>query len=353
MAFAQRTFPDHFLADDWDEAWARGWFRMRQNLFTTHFLEFDRKFHAALWLRVRLSDLVPDKKFLELKKFNRGFRAEFRTVDPVPSRKHEELYRIYRQSLTFEPALNLRDLLLGGDSRSVFPTWQVELYDGETLIAAGFFDGGKRAAAGISCFYNPAYHKHSLGKYLIYLKMEFCQNQGLELFYPGYLAPGEPRFDYKRHIGAATLEYLELSSGLWRPYPTAEPVPDPLEEMIARLTELQSMMDHGLAPKLRRYLHLDINLNPQIQGLGLFDFPVFLDCFPEEGASPVLVVVWDPRNGLYQLLHCKSVYRFEGGEKDEDVFESDLLLVERSLYASPLPEELGACLIGFTVAGRA
>ena len=149
MPFAHRTTPDSFLDRDWDDAWARGWFRMRQNLFTTHFLEFDRKFHSAVWLRVGLADLVPEKAFLELKKRNRRFRAEFRPCGVSrPTSEQEALYQRYRNSLEFEPAPTLKDLLFGDDTRTLFPTWQVELFDGDTLVAAGFFDAQRYIALG-------------------------------------------------------------------------------------------------------------------------------------------------------------------------------------------------------------
>ena len=349
MSFAQRTVPHPFIADDWDQAWAEGWFRMRQSLFTTHFLEFGRRFHSAVWLRVKLAALEPDRTFLALKKRNRDFRAAFRPAPPAgPTPEQEALYLEYRNSVEFDPAPTLRDLLYGDDSQTLFPTWEVALYDGQRLIAAGFFDRGRRAAAGIVSFYDPAYRKHSLGKYLIYLKMEFCREQGLLHFYPGYLAPGEPRFDYKRSIGAAELEYLDLGVGDWLPFPRSGETPDPLAEMVDQLGELRLRLQGlGFRPALRHFLHLDINLNPQIQGLELFDYPVFLDCFPKPGVSPGLVVVYDPRDSSYHLLHCRSVYRFDLPGGEEGVFESDLLSVDRVLFSSADPGELAACLAWF------
>ncbi len=349
MPFARRIVPDPFQAHDWDEAWARGWFRMRQSLFTTHFLEFDRQFHAALWLRVALPGSVADAGFAALKKRNRRFRAEFHPCPAAgPSAVHEALYQSYRLSIAFEPAPSLKDLLLGDDPRSLFPTWEAELFDGDTLVAAGYFDRGSTAAAGIVSFYDPAYRKHSLGRDLIYRKMEFCRDSGLDYFYPGYLAPGAPRFDYKRSLGAATLQYLDLSTGGWLPFPQAGAVPDPLAEMLERLSAARRHLE-GLSfrPVLRHFLHLDINLNPQVQGMGLFDYPVFLDCFPRPGVSPSLVAVFDPRDGLFHLLYCRSVYRFDLPGGDEGVFESDLLSVERSLFSTAEPGELAACLAWF------
>jgi len=352
MNFAHRIVPDSFVASEWDDAWSRGWFRMRQSLFTTHFLEFGRQFHSAVWLRVALTGGEPDRTFLHLKKLNRRFRVAIRPTSG-PSAPQEALYQKYRNSLAFEPAPTLRDLLLGDDTETRFPTWEVELFDGEVLIAAGFFDRGEKAAGGIISFYDPAYQKHSLGKYLIYLKMEYCQERGLEYFYPGYLAPGEPRFDYKRSLGAASLEYLDLFTGGWSRLSPESSTPDPLAEMTLRLEEAQNRLEAlSLHPVIQRFLHLDINLNPQVRGMGLFDFPVFLDCYPRPGMAPSLVIVFDPRDDLYHLLYCRSVYRFDFPGGGEGVFESDLLSVERSLFSTSDSGELAACLAWFPLPVR-
>jgi len=343
MIFARRASPHGYLPDDWDSAWARGWFRMRQHLFTTHFLGFDGGFYAAVWLRADLTRWLHDKKFDELKKRNRGFTLEFRRQDARgPRPEHETLYQKYRRSLEFEPAPTLRDLLFGHERRAVFPTWEVNLYDGERLIASGIFDVGGQAAAGIVCFYDPEYRKYSLGKYLIYCKMDWCRERELDWFYPGYIAPGQPRFDYKLDIGSEALEYLELSTGLWRRFVPGL-VPDPLREMTDRLHLLASVMEgRGVPARLLHYRHIDINLNPQVQGLGLFDYPVFLECFPGMSATPAVIIVHDPRDGQFHLLRSRSVHHFGGG--NHGVFSSDLLATEPTLMSSEDPEEMAEWL---------
>lgn len=344
MIFARRASPDAYLPEDWDSAWARGWFRMRQHLFTTHFLGFDRNFYSAVWLRVDLSRWLVDTKFQSLRKLNRSFELEFRRMDVRgPSMEHEVLYQKYRRSLEFEPAPTLRDLLFGEERKAAFPTWEVNLYDDE-LIASGVFDVGGQAAAGIVCYYHPDYRKYSLGKYLIYAKMDWCRARELDWFYPGYVAPGQPRFDYKLDIGTDAIEYLELSTGLWRRYRRGE-VPDPLREMTERLRALGSVMnDRGVPSRVVRYRHIDINLNPQVQGLGLFDYPVFLECFPGVTSTPALVVVHDPRDGQYHLLRCRPIHHFGGRGLEDDVFSSDLLATEPTLVSSEDPEEMAEWL---------
>ena len=351
MTFARRLRPDDFGPPDWDNAWAHGWFRMRQTLFTTHFLAFDRRLYPAIWLRVGLRNLEPDRRFLNLKKLNSRFRIEVSPLDRKgPSDREESLYARYRASLAFEPAPSLRDLLWGEESDSRFPTHQILLFDGEDLIAGGIFDKGDRAAAGISCYYDPGYRKHSLGKYLIYLKMEHCQREGLEWFYPGYAAPGQPRIDYKWDLGAATLEFLSLSTGAWERRDSSGSVPHPLEEMTSHLEALADLTaDRRPAPVVRRYLHIDINLNPQVQGLGLFDFPVFLEVFPGLSPAPVVVVVADPRDGQFHILHLRPVYRFPDLVDEAGLFASHLLAVQRLLFSTADPGEAAMVLGRVTV----
>jgi arginine-tRNA-protein transferase len=340
MIFARRANPDAYLPEDWDSAWARGWFRMRQHLFTTHFLGFDRQFYSAVWLRVDLSRWIRDKKFDQLRKLNKSFDIEFRRMDARGPRLEQELlYQKYRRSLEFEPAPTLRDLLFGEERRGVFPTWEVNLYDGD-LIASGIFDVGGQAAGGIVCFYHPDYRKHSLGKYLIYAKMDWCRTRELDWFYPGYVAPGQPRFDYKLDLATEAIEYLELSTGLWRRL-RPDSVPDPLRDMHDRLHVLTTVMDdHGVPARLVRYRHIDINLNPQVQGLGLFDYPLFVECFPGVSSIPALVIVHDPRDGQYHLLRCRSLHHFGGVGVEDGVFSSDLLVTEPTLVSSGDPEEM-------------
>jgi arginine-tRNA-protein transferase len=338
MNFARRIVPEQFSPPDWDHAWSLGWFRMRQTLFTTHFLCFERRIYSAVWLRVGLVSFANDKTLASLRKRNKRFRWEFNAFDGTPSETHEELFRRYRQNLPFEPAQCLTDLL--GDANR-FSSWQADLFDGDTLIASGVFDIGERAAAGIVSYYDPSYQKYSLGRYLILEKMEFCRSRGLEWFYPGYAVPGQPRFDYKWRLGTAALEYFDLVTDDWRFFDPEAPMPDPLRQVQDRLTDFQQGLAlKGLELPLKAYLPLDINLNPHVQGEGLFDFPLFVDCLPEPGCVPNLVAVFDPRVGRYHLLRCRSVYRLEEAVDSPTTFSTDLLFIEQLLFSTDNVEEL-------------
>jgi len=346
---AQIEYPEILQPQELDTYLANGWFRMRQTIFTTNFLQFDSLFYSAIWLRVALADYVPDKKHHTLKKLNKAFTTEIKRCPAGGiSTPHESLYCQYRSSVSFDVSPSLQELLLGHDSVNRFNTYEVNIYDGDILIAAGFFDLGATAAAGISCFYHPAYKKYSLGKYLMYLKIEFCREKQLQYFYPGYVVPGCPPFDYKLEVGKNTLEYLQLSLKQWVPYTTKEKLANPLHQMVEQLGLLQKHLSHNNLPhQLLHYRFFEANLHPYYYGYDLFDFPVFLNCFPLDKTSIYLLIVFDVRTACYHLLECSTVVNIGFQLDGSTVFDADLLKVKVLAFSSSIPEEMIAYMNQF------
>lgn len=200
-----------------DSFLAIGWFRIQQSIFTTDILYFDGEVYNAVWLRVRLSDFVPDKKCHELQKKNSRFTREIDQA--IITAEQENLFARYRESISFDCAPTLRGLLYGEGMSNAYNTYMINLYDGDKLIALGFFDVGETSAAGISSIYDPAYKKYSPGRYLIYEKMIYCKENNYKHFYPGYFVPGYAMFDYKLDIGKDALEYFNIYTKKWLPLP--------------------------------------------------------------------------------------------------------------------------------------
>jgi arginine-tRNA-protein transferase len=132
--------------------------------------------------------------------------------------EYEELYTRYHQSITFEAAPTVDDVLLGGAAHNVFNTQVIELREGSQLVAAGIFDQGERSLAGILNFYDPAYRQYSLGKCLILLKTDHARRVQLDYYYPGYVIHDYPKFDYKLFPGVAATEVYDSIGGRWLPY---------------------------------------------------------------------------------------------------------------------------------------
>lgn len=195
---------------------SQGWFRMQQTIFTTDCLYFDDQVYDAVWLRVRLHDFVPDKKYKILSAKDSRFRTEFKSAVITPA--HEALYDCYKESISFEGASSLHSLLYGKNNFNVYDTQMINVYDGDILIGTGCFDLGKKSAAGICSIYDPAYKKFSLGKYMIYEKVQYCKRENFTYFYPGYFVPGYPAFDYKLEIGKPAIEYFDPVQKKWNSF---------------------------------------------------------------------------------------------------------------------------------------
>jgi len=151
--------------------------------------------------------------------------------------EYEELYTLYRQSISFDASLTLADLLLDESAHSVFDTQIVEVRDGEQLIAAGIFDQGTDSIAGIVNFYHPDYRKYSLGKYLMLLKLAHASQQQKTYYYPGYVVHGYPKFDYKLWACPAATEVFDYRTSQWRLFTWEEIAAQSAALLAARLLQ--------------------------------------------------------------------------------------------------------------------
>lgn len=337
--FANMRRPLFLSAAELDKYLANGWFRMRQNIFTTNFLQFNNRFFSVLWLRVTLKKYSESKNYTTLKRLNASFKTEINKANITEA--HENLYQAYRQSISFEMTTSLKELLFGYETISRFNTHEINIYDEDTLIASGYFDLGETSAAGISCIYNPAYKKYSLGKYLIYLKIDFCKQHNLKYFYPGYIVPGYKAFDYKARIGTDTLEYLHLASRQWTPYKSFNLPFNPLKIMEDKLELLKiELKKNNILSTVLYYKYFDANLDPDFYENQLFDFPVFLYCYSTKGSFDYHIVVYDVRDEHYHLLQCSTVIYLDHLKNTDNIFSSGLLKLERSLASTSSFSEL-------------
>lgn len=331
---------------------ANAWFRMGQTIFTTHVLHYNGTFYSAVWLRVLLKGLAESSTFKKLKKANASFRVN---IQPVQlNAEKEALFEKYKQSISFEAATSLEYLLLGKQPiSSVYNTYEVTLHDGDRLIATGFFDLGKESGAGISSFYDPDYRKYSLGKYLIYLKTEYCQQLGLRYFYPGYFVPGYPLFDYKLEIGKSVLQYYSLEKQQWLPIEYFSTTFAPLENMRDNLSLLAGLLIEKKLPVLLfHYEFYNANLTPEFKGLELFDFPVFLYCFEVLEGYINPMVVFDIRDQQYHLILCESLAKTDFPIIKGESYASHLLKVKRYIYSTNNVQEMAAQLLALAEAIR-
>lgn len=329
---AELYYPSSFEPKDLDAHLEDGWFRMGQAIFTTNFLKFKEILYSAIWLRVDLNTFESSKTQQKLQKINSKFIVKIREAYVDDTK--ERLFEKYQDYVSFDTAPNLQQLLFGHGANDIYETLEICIYDEDKLIACGFFDLGENTSAGISCFYDPDYKKHSLGKYLMYLKMDFSKERGLDFFYLGYFAPGYPLFDYKLDLAKKSLEYLDLATDVWLPIEKFSYDAIPLDLMITKLYHLQNALKkEGLNSVFQWYEFFDADLINSLNGLRLFDFPVFLFCFGNNTSNPI--VVYDLRDEKYHLITYHCIYETMFEQKDKTRFNTHLLQLSKVLYSTP------------------
>jgi len=320
----------------------RGWFRMGQTIFTTNWLNFKETFYSAIWLRLLLDEYEPDGTQKKLLQRNSRFQTEFRLAS-IDIEK-ELLYIRYKQAVPFEASVSLQTLLFGNSEHNIFDTYEVDIYDNGKLIAAGFFDMGSDSAMGISSIYDPDYKKFSLGKHLIYSKINFCKERGVKYFYPGYFVPGYNAFDYKLDIGTPHIEYLQLQSDDWLPLSVFKVETTPIKVMVNRLNELKKWLSHsGIDSEVLCYDYFYANQTPELSGAELLDFPVFLST--SQSMNDWSIIVFDVRHDKYELLKCYPVLTPPSPAIVPGYYSEYVLKSEETLYASAAVEEMGAMFV--------
>lgn len=207
-----------------DEYLAQGWYRMGQIIFTTDYLYKDEQYIRVFWLRYRM-DLFrfsrKQEKLLQLP-------ADF-TFSNKPLQLTEELesvYQLYRNDIDFEISPTLRENLfslcfISSEEAPAYDSWVMEIRHKGKLIAAGIYDMGEKSMMGIINFYDPAYKKLSLGKRMILYKLQESLDRKLDYYYPGYIVPDYPKFDYKLEAGPEICEIYHPTENAWLPYTPA------------------------------------------------------------------------------------------------------------------------------------
>lgn len=323
-----------------DEYLERGWFRMGQAIFTTNFLKFNGLLYSAIWLRIDLLNFKPSKTQQKLQKLNAKFIVEIKpSVTLTP--EHLILFNKYKDYVTFDAAPSLTYLLYDDKFPNVFDSYEVNIYDNHKLIACGVFDLAINASTGITCFYDPDYQKYSLGKYLMFLKMDFSKSRGINYFYPGYFAPNYPMFDYKLDLAKPFLQFLDLSTNLWKSFEEYIYEEIPLVEMTQKLEELSACLTkRNFIHSLLKYEYFDADLSPTMNGAGTFDFPMFILCFERKNSILNPLIVYDIISRQYHLVVCDVIYQLNNETINPDSYNENLLQMTQHLFATESAEAM-------------
>jgi arginyl-tRNA--protein-N-Asp/Glu arginylyltransferase len=336
--FGEKRYPESLSPEELDVYLANGWYRMGQSIFTTHFLCFEDQFYSAVWVRMPLKDYTFSKSLRKLIRRNyNSFEVRFQPAEITAEK--EALYQSYKKDFPGQLAPTLEDSLHEGFEGNIFNTYETLVYDGDKLVAFSFFDLGEKSAASILGVYDYDYNKYSLGLFTVLLEIIFCINNNFELFYPGYVVPGNSRFDYKLRIG--DVDYFDLGTRKWLNYQTLKEEQVPLIKMEQKLKKIQALFkEQNFNANYYYYPLFEANLFGYWNA-PYFDFPNLLLLKYDNGKKNYLAIVFDPREDAYQLLGCSefdNVFFYFNSEFvntfSQDKFFTELITTDRMIAES-------------------
>ncbi|MFT4154636.1 hypothetical protein [Parafilimonas sp.] len=207
-----------FKNELFDKLLAAGYYRMQHLMFTCNetIINSDYKTIPVFWLRTAVQNAVLKSAAKSILKKCAGFKA--RILPASVDDETEALYAAYKKHVRFEASASCTSYLHQPEVPEPFDAMMIKVFDGNTLIAAGYFDKGYKAIAGIMNMYHPKYHSYSLGKLLILQKLQYALSENMQYYYTGYISTESTRFDYKTFPDPEAVEVLLPVEQVWTPY---------------------------------------------------------------------------------------------------------------------------------------
>lgn len=228
------SFSPHTLSgNQLDQLLAMGWYRMHQSIFATSHVELGELFRVH-WLRYPLAALKNRSSLERIRRKNKSFRFEIEDFHAI-STIHSELHLRYRASIDFNGANSIEESLFGGvySGLNIFNTKCISVFEGNKLIAGGYFDLGSESAASILHFFDPKYKNYGLGKYLILGTTDYLKSMGYTWYYPGYVVEGLSKMNYKLFLGKEKAQYFDAEFTLWKDFDERILIKQPSEDRLS------------------------------------------------------------------------------------------------------------------------
>jgi arginine-tRNA-protein transferase len=153
--------------------------------------------------------------------FRRNKKFDVRIESFSYSESLEQLHDLYVDQIDFITGPSLASIMEDVEC-TVFNSKMIRIFDDGKLIGVGVFDVGKNSIAGIKNYFHPDYKKYSLGKLLVLLKAEFCLQNNIKWYYPGYIVPGYAKFDYKLFLNKDHTEIYSIENDAWSTFNEVE-----------------------------------------------------------------------------------------------------------------------------------
>ncbi|MCZ2392965.1 MAG: arginyl-tRNA--protein transferase [Chitinophagales bacterium] len=193
--------PEYIIGKKLDFFLMMGYFRSSGGMYLTQILTKNRILDDVINIRL---DLEHHQFSKSIRKIARRIEEKFTyTIQSFNTSPEKEALFI-QHNIKFKENINSTlDTWLQGESNyySQYNSYEVNVYDGDQLIAFSIFDIGKNSLASILCAYNPEYSQYSLGLFTMYAEIQWAKENHYNYYYPGYILKINKGFDYKLRLG--------------------------------------------------------------------------------------------------------------------------------------------------------
>lgn len=178
-----------------------GWFPQFDLMEAESHLLLGALYHRLWPLRFDIQALRSHPSHRKIRRGAKGFRMEFHE-GVVLNETVETIYRLYRREKAPFQREGIEEIVpLQAIKTGIYFPVTLLIWDGPHLVACGYFYRGLESVASILHFYHPNYHRHSPGKLLMLLTLDYLRQNALRWYYPGYVIASYPKFDYKLFLG--------------------------------------------------------------------------------------------------------------------------------------------------------
>lgn len=306
--------PQKCAPADLDAYLAKGWRPLGHQIYVADFIQIEvGEIYSVIPTRLALQTHEWAKRQRKLLRRNdRQF-----TWQIGPARLDQDKRRVNRLYLEEHPDKSTLDLSihLHYQGKVSFNTYECCVYDGEELVAFSFFDVGAKSAYSKAGIYNPAYANQSLGIYTMYLEMRWLQQAEFDYYYPGYVSPDIPLFDYKLRLGK--MNFWSMQTRQWLSIDEFSlPRFGLLTILLKQLSDVTNTLQaDSFQPRLFTYAFFEMPMMQHASQPRLLDSP-YLVLIHLPMLAGLVVIVYNLELQQFQCWHCaryRSITLYEEG----------------------------------------
>lgn len=329
----QHYYPQSLSPARLDKFLASGWFRSAPMLYRSQLICLEGDVFSTVNIRLRLKDYEFKRS---LRKILRRNNTKFRTfvqkanLDQAKQRLYDGQKHRFK-GFIFD---SLNQFFFANMEESVFNTYEVNVYDGDELVAVSFFDQGKKSVASILGLYNQNYEKYSLGTYTMLLEIDYSLKTGKKYYYPGYILDQPSVFDYKLRLDNGTMEYYNWK-GRWRPYTKLGKERLLVHDLREKMREMQACLQIMHIPfEKKLYPLFSVGYLVFFENSFLRS-TIYLSCFPDVNPQRMLLIEYLLEEEIYRLSWvstCPEYQEFINMSISSDLNDSHLYCLDLLKY---------------------